>query len=80
MGQAVADHLINEGFRNVYLLQDWPDFHHQTAIIAQRGDLDGAGFLEAVLGVGKIVADSTGDLDSDITIRVGDDWTEQLIQ
>ena len=49
-------------------------------MIAQRGDIDGAGFLEAVLGAGKVVADSTGDLDSDITIRVGDDWTEQLIQ
>ena len=46
-------------------------------MIAQRGDLNGAGFLEAVLGTGKVVADSTGDVDSDITIRVGDDWTEQ---
>ncbi|NEZ58938.1 LytR family transcriptional regulator [Leptolyngbyaceae cyanobacterium CCMR0082] len=80
MGQAVADHLRNEGFRNVYLIADWPDFQHQTTVIAQRGDIDGAGFLEAVLGAGKVVADSTGDLDSDITIRVGDDWTEQLIQ
>lgn len=80
MGQAVADHLREEGFRNVYVVQDWPDFHHQTTVIAQRGDLDGAGFLEAVLGTGRVVADSTGDLDSDITIRVGDDWTEQLIQ
>ena len=79
MGRSVADHLREEGFRNVYVVEDWPDFHHQTTIIAQRGDLDGAGFLEAVLGTGKVVADSTGDLDSDITIRVGDDWAEQLI-
>ncbi|MEM8612868.1 MAG: LCP family protein, partial [Cyanobacteria bacterium P01_H01_bin.105] len=42
LGQTVVDHLRNEGFRNVYLIQDWPDFHHQTAVIAQRGDLDGA--------------------------------------
>ncbi len=80
MGQTVADHLREEGFRNVYVIEDWPDFHHQTTIIAQRGDINGADFLEAVLGTGRVVADSTGDLDSDITIRVGDDWTEQLIQ
>ncbi len=80
MAQAVADHLREEGFRNVYVIQDWPDFHHQTSVIAQRGDINGAEFLEAVLGTGKVVADSTGDVDSDITIRVGDDWSEQLIQ
>ncbi|WP_246564051.1 LCP family protein [Leptothoe spongobia] len=80
MAQAVAEHLRNEGFRNVYLIEDWPDFNHQTSVIAQRGDINGAGFLEAVLGAGKVVADSTGDLDSDVTIRVGDDWTEQVIQ
>ena len=80
MAQAVVDHLRDEGFRNVYLIEDWPDFHHQTAVIAQRGDINGAGFLEDVLGAGKVVADSTGDLDSDITIRVGDDWTDHMIQ
>ena len=80
MGQAVVDHLRDEGFRNVYLVEDWPDFHHQTAIIAQRGDINGADFVEAVLGTGKVVAASTGDLDSDITIRVGDDWSENIIQ
>lgn len=80
MGEAVVNHLQNEGFHNVYLVKDWPDFNHQTMVIAQRGDLNGASFLEAVLGAGKVVADSTGDLDSDITIRVGDDWTEQIVQ
>lgn len=80
MAEAVTDHLRSEGFRNVYLIQDWPDFHHQTTVIAQRGDLNGAEFLEIVLGTGKVVADSTGDLDSDITIRVGDDWGEQMLQ
>ena len=78
--QTVADHLRNEGFRNVYIVEDWPDSHHQTAVIAQRGDLNGAEFVEAVLGTGKVVADSTGDLDSDITIRVGNDWTDPMLQ
>lgn len=80
MSQAVADRLRDEGFRNVYIVADWPDFNHQTKVIAQRGDLNGADFLEAVLGMGRVVADSTGDLESDFTIRVGDDWAEQMIQ
>ena len=80
MAQAVAEHLREEGFRNVYLLEDWPDFNHQTSIIAQRGDINGAEFLEAVLGAGKVVAASTGDLESDITIRVGDDWSQYIVQ
>lgn len=80
MAQSVVEHLRDEGFRNVYLARDWPDINHQTHVIAQRGDINGAEFLEAVLGVGKVIADSTGDVDSDITIRVGDDWTDQLIQ
>lgn len=80
MAQDVADRLRNEGFRNVYVVEDWPDFNHQTRVIAQRGDLNGADFLEAILGMGRVVADSTGDLESDFTIRVGDDWAEQMIQ
>lgn len=80
IAQDVADRLRDEGFRNVYIVADWPDFNHQTKVIAQRGDLNGADFLEAVLGMGRVVADSTGDLESDFTIRVGDDWAEQMIQ
>ncbi len=76
IGQSVVDHLRTEGFRNVYLIEDWPDINHQTHVIAQRGDINGAEFLEAVLGTGKVIVDSTGDVDSDITIRVGDDWTK----
>ena len=80
IGQSVVDHLRTEGFRNVYLIEDWPDINHQTHVIAQRGDINGAEFLEAVLGTGKVIVDSTGDVDSDITIRVGDDWAEHMIQ
>ncbi|MEA5465468.1 LCP family protein [Leptothoe sp. PORK10 BA2] len=80
MGEAVVQHLQKEGFRNVYLVNDWPGFNHQTSIIAQRGNINGADFVESVLGAGKVVADSTGDLESDLTIRVGDDWSEQMVQ
>ena len=77
LGRSVADYLQEHGFDNVYLIQDWPDHQQQTQIIAQRGDLHGAAMLESVLGVGDVVAASTGDLQSDLTIRVGSDWFRQ---
>ncbi|MEL6138993.1 MAG: LytR C-terminal domain-containing protein, partial [Cyanobacteria bacterium J06628_6] len=78
--QTVADFLREEGFRNVYIINDWPDERRQTQVIAQRGDLYGASIVESVLGMGQVAAESTGDLDSDITIRVGEDWVEQTIR
>ncbi|MEL6248153.1 MAG: LCP family protein [Cyanobacteria bacterium J06648_16] len=78
--QTVADYLREEGFRNVYIINDWPDERRQTQVIAQRGDLYGASIVESVLGMGQVAAESTGDLDSDITIRVGEDWVEQTIR
>ncbi len=74
-GQWMVRYLADQGFSNVYLDRDWPDPQDQTQVIAQRGDLDAARTLEAALRVGKVRADSTGSLDSDLTIRVGEDWT-----
>jgi len=47
----------------------------QTRIIAQRGDIDSARELQRFLGVGEVVVESTGVLDSDITIQLGEDWS-----
>ncbi|NEP16304.1 MAG: LCP family protein [Leptolyngbya sp. SIO4C1] len=74
--QAVADYLQNEGFENVYIIPDWPEANQQTEVIAQRGDLDSAELVESILGAGEVAAESTGDIDSDITVRVGDDWLD----
>jgi LCP family protein required for cell wall assembly len=72
----VAHHLRDRGFTNVYVIADWPDSARHTEIIAQRGDLDSATVVESVLGMGRVIAESTGDLNSDITIRVGQDWVD----
>ena len=80
VAQSVADYLREEGFRNVYVIADWPDERRQTQVIAQRGDRQGASIVESVLGVGEVAAESTGDLDSDITVRVGEDWIEQTLR
>lgn len=76
MGSQVAAYLQSQGFANVYLIEDWVEHQPQTQIIAQRGDLNSATMLESVLGVGQVIPSSTGDLSSDLTIRVGDDWME----
>lgn len=78
LGSQVADYLQEQGFDNVYVIQDWPDHQLQTDIIVQRGDLEGATMLETVLGLGRVVPASTGDLESDLTIRVGEDWVERI--
>lgn len=73
----VRKYLANLGFHNVSLAPDWSDHQQQTQVIVQQGDLNGAEDLQRVLGFGRVEADSTGDLSSDLTIRVGEDWVEQ---
>lgn len=64
-----------EGFRNVYVIPDWSSQIQRTQVIAQRGDLESARTIASILGMGRVVSDSTGDLQSELTIRVGRDWT-----
>jgi LCP family protein required for cell wall assembly len=78
IGASVVNFLRDNDFNNVYLVSDWPMEIRQTEVIAQRGDLESANMVESILGVGDIVSDSTGDLNSDITIRIGEDWVEQF--
>lgn len=74
VAREVAAYLRQEGFQNVYVVPDWPSEIQRTQVIAQRGDLKSADVLKSVLDVGRVVSDSTGDLESEITIRVGRDW------
>ncbi len=75
---SMAEYLRNQGFYNVYVARDWTDANRQTSVVAQRGDLGSAQAVQAALKIGQVVSDSTGDIDSDITIRVGEDWLMQV--
>ena len=77
-GYSMAEHLRDQGFHNVYVVQDWADVNRRTSVVAQRGDLGSAQAVQSTLDLGQVVSDSTGDLDSDITIRVGEDWLMQV--
>lgn len=74
VASAVADYLRQEGFRNVYVISDWSSQLQRTEVVAQRGDLESAEIVTSVLSIGRVVAESTGDLQSELTIRVGRDW------
>lgn len=74
LSQHLFKYLKEQGFSHVYIVSNWPDLQRQTQIIVQKGDLQGAADLQKVLGLGNIDAASTGDLSSDLTIRVGKDW------
>jgi polyisoprenyl-teichoic acid--peptidoglycan teichoic acid transferase len=76
LGSQVVAYLQSQGFYNTYLIEDWTEVQAQTQIIAQRGDIDSAEQLEFVLGVGQVVPASIGDIQSDLTIRIGEDWVE----
>lgn len=74
LGSQVVAYLQSQGFYNAYVIEDWPDQQQETQIIVQGGDLESAELLESVLGVGQVVPASTGDISSDLTIRIGEDW------
>lgn len=76
LSERVAKYLKAQGFDKVYIVSDWPDLQRQTDIIVQKGNLQAAADLKKVLGLGNIEADSTGDLKSYLTIRLGKDWIE----
>ncbi|MEA5565112.1 LCP family protein [Anabaena sp. UHCC 0399] len=72
--EKVIAYLKQKGFTNIYTVPTWPDTQRQTQIIVQRGDRSAAINLQKILGLGLVEVKSTGDLESDITIRIGKDW------
>jgi polyisoprenyl-teichoic acid--peptidoglycan teichoic acid transferase len=75
-GQRMADFLQQAGFTNVSIDEDWPEPLGQTQVVPQWGNLEAAQKLQQSLGDSEVVADSTGNLRSDLTIRVGRDWAK----
>lgn len=78
--QLMADYLAAQGLGDVYVIEDWPSTVSQTRIIAQRGDRKSAQTLNDRLNLGAVESSSTGAIESDITIRLGEDSIEFLRQ
>ncbi len=75
-GQRMADFLQQAGFTNVSIDEDWPEPLDQTQVVPQWGNLEAAQNLQQSLGDSEVASDSTGNLRSDLTIRVGRSWTK----
>jgi polyisoprenyl-teichoic acid--peptidoglycan teichoic acid transferase len=73
MGDRVVKYLMQREFRNVYLVSDSPQLLPETEIVTQKGNLEAANALKTTFKLGRVEASSTGDLDSDLTIRIGAD-------
>ncbi len=73
--QQILDYFNRKGFYNAYLVSDWPDEQQQTQIIAQQGDLKSAELLQELLEFGQIEAASIGAIGSELTLRIGKDWS-----
>ncbi|ARV62893.1 transcriptional regulator [Nostocales cyanobacterium HT-58-2] len=72
--EKVINSLKQNGFTKVYAVSDWPDTRSETKIIVQKGNRQAGEQLQQTLGLGQVEVSATGDLESDITIRIGKDW------
>ena len=69
--------LEKAGYRNVYVGEASREPLPVSHIVAQKGDDGSAAALRAALGVGEVLVESTGNLASDVTIKLGQDWRQQ---
>jgi polyisoprenyl-teichoic acid--peptidoglycan teichoic acid transferase len=72
----IANFLTEKGYQNIFMIEPWPEQENNTQVIAQNGQTKAATSLRDVLNVGEVEAASTGDIESDLTIRVGNDWSK----
>ncbi|MEL6901466.1 MAG: LCP family protein [Cyanobacteria bacterium J06606_4] len=72
--QSLVNSLYDTGYFNVFVDRSWHEPLRETRVVAQRGDLESAESIQRFLGVGEVRVESTGSLESDITIQLGEDW------
>lgn len=75
--QAMVNYLKKAGYPNVYLSRGAAEPLKLTRIVIQKGDDTGAAELRAAIGLGEVLVESTGNLSSDLTIQLGEDWPEK---
>ncbi len=79
LGKQIVVYFQQHNFTNVYLINETPQVLRETEIVVQQGDLEAAKALQSLLGIGRLEASSTGDLESDLTIRLGLDAKYLLV-
>lgn len=79
LARKLASFLAENGYNNVYVSQNSSYPTSVTQIISQKGDTRSAQKIKDILNFGELESSSTGDIDSDITIRVGNDAEKLLL-
>ncbi|MGB3755970.1 MAG: LCP family protein [Rivularia sp. (in: cyanobacteria)] len=74
--QKVIETLKKQGLTKVYAVPNWPDKRAKPEIIVQKGNIAAAQELQQILGINHIDVSATGDIESDLTIRIGKDWKQ----
>lgn len=75
--QRLTRNLRKAGYGNAYIAKSWGEPLKSTRIVAQQGDEKSAELVRSALGFGEVRVESTGSLDSDITIQLGEDWLKK---
>jgi polyisoprenyl-teichoic acid--peptidoglycan teichoic acid transferase len=65
------------GYRQIQITGPWNQPLKVSNIIAQQGDIENAELIRDLLGFGEVRVESTGIIDSDVTIQLGEDWLQQ---
>lgn len=76
---SITETLQASGYRHVRIYTPWHEPLDVTNIIAQQGDGENAELIRSLLGFGEVRVESTGVLNSDITIQLGKDWLQQKL-
>lgn len=70
----MVNYLNQLGYSNVYVDESGVEPVNKTQVIPQWGQVDSARRLQAQLDKSELTVNSTGKLQSDLTVRVGNDW------
>ncbi|HZG39984.1 MAG TPA: LCP family protein [Nodosilinea sp.] len=76
--QTLTKALRESGYSNVFVDKTLNEPLPISRIVAQRGDGATAEMVHRFLGIGEVRVESTGALNSDITIQLGEDWNQGL--
>ncbi|MUG95941.1 LytR family transcriptional regulator [Scytonema sp. UIC 10036] len=74
LAEKAIKYLKDKGFAKVYSVPDWSDTRSESKIIVQKGNRQAGEQIQEIFGKGQIEVSGTGDIESDITIRIGKDW------
>lgn len=76
--EKLIETLGGAGYGDIFVDEPWSEPLATTRIIAQQGDVDKAKAIQQAIGFGEVLVESTGSLQSDITIRLGTDAVDAV--